>query len=120
MAARKSKDARSELQASLIPVIERHQEQLRKELDQARRQAESRIRRARQHADQHIQQGRQGVSELTGQTRKERLCETQTRAEQIIRSSEQDRAHLRQRIEKNMPVAVARVVDAVTAGGVQT
>ena len=57
VAASKGKDARDKLQFSLIPVIERQQEQLRKELDQA---------------EQNIQQGRQSASELTEQTRKKK------------------------------------------------
>ena len=113
MAARRGKNVHGELQVSLIPVIERQEEQLRKDLDQARHQAENRIRGARERASQHIQQGRQRVSELIEQTRQQRLCEMHAQAEQIVRSSEQHRVLLRQRIEKNMPEAVVRVVDAV-------
>ena len=68
VAASKGKDAQDGLQVSLIPVIERQQEQLRKELDQA---------------EQNIQQGRQFASELTEQTREKRPCEIQTRADAV-------------------------------------
>lgn len=105
---------------SLIPVIERQEEQFRKELEQTRREAESQISRAQELAEQHIQQSRQSISKLIEQTRKERLAELQNQAEQLSQSSQEHREYLQQQKEKNMAKAVQRLVDAVMTVGGQT
>ncbi len=120
MVASKRKDKQDESQVSLIPVIEREEEQLRTELEQVRREAENQIRQAEKQAEQHIQESRQSVSELVEQRRKEGFAELQKRAEQLSRSSEQRSVHLRRQVKRNMAGAVQRVVDAVTAMGDET
>jgi F0F1-type ATP synthase membrane subunit b/b' len=120
VAVSKKKDIQDKRQVSLIPVIEREEEQLRTELEQVRREAENQIRQAEKQAEQHIQESRQSVSELVEQKRKEGFLELQQRAEQLSRSSEQHSVHLRQQVKRNMAGAVQRVVEAVTAMGDET
>lgn len=75
-----------ESQVSLIPVIERQEEQLRAELEQVRRESEDQIRQAEKQAEQYIQESRQSVSGLVEQRRKEGFAELQKRALLISRS----------------------------------
>jgi len=117
VAASKGKDTQDEREVSLIPAIEREEEQFRQELEQARREAESQVRRAEEEAEQYVLQSRQSIAELVEQTRKERLAQFRDRAGQLSRSLEQRRMHLQQQKTKNMAEAVQRAVDAVTAGG---
>jgi vacuolar-type H+-ATPase subunit H len=120
VSATKGKDTQDERQASLIPVIERQEQQLRTELKQVRHEAENQISQAEKQAEQHVQEGRLSISELVEQRRKDGLAELQKQAEQISRSSEKRRAHLQQKVKRNMARAVQRVVDAVIAVGDET
>lgn len=120
MAARKGKDTQNGQHASLIPVIERHEQQLRTELEQARRQTDNQISQAEKQAQQRINEGRLDVSELVEQKREEELKELLKKAKQLSHSSTKHSVHLQQQVKNNMAKAVQRVVDAVTGAGEQT
>lgn len=120
MTASKEKDTQNELQASLIPVIERQEQQLRTELEQVRREVANQIQQTEKQAEQRMLEGRLGVSELVEQKRQKELTELQKKAEQISQSSTKHSRHLQQQVKKNMTQAVQRVVDAVTGVGDET
>ena len=113
----KGKNAEKDSQVSLIPVVEKEEKRLREELEHARRQAEARIHRAREQAEQEIDTGQHGLSELIVQKRKQGLEKAKNEAQELVRSSQQQREALQQRIEKNMPKAVQSLVNAVTTLG---
>jgi len=113
----KGKNAEKNSQVSLIPVVEKEEKRLREELEHARRQAEARIHRAREQAEQEIDTGQHGLSELIVQKRKQGLEKAKNEAQELVRSSQQQREALQQRIEKNMPKAVQSLVNAVTTLG---
>jgi len=113
VAVSKGKDTQDGRQASLIPVIERHEQQLRTELEQVRREAEEQIRQAGKRAEQYIRESHLSAAELVEQRQKEGLAERQRQAELLSRSSEQRIAHLQQQAKRNMARAVHRVVAAV-------
>jgi vacuolar-type H+-ATPase subunit H len=98
---------------SLIPVIERAEQQLRTEQKQVRLEAADQVSQAEKQAELHLQESRLSISELVEQRRKDGLAEMQEQAEQISRSSEERSAHLQQKAKKNMARAVQRVVEAV-------
>lgn len=98
---------------SLIPVIERAEQQLRMELKQVRHEASDQVTQAEKQAVQHLQESQLSISELVEQRRKGELAELQKQAEQISRSSDKRSAHLQQKAKKNMAQAVRRVVEAV-------
>jgi vacuolar-type H+-ATPase subunit H len=98
---------------SLIPVIERAEQQLRTEQKQVRHGAADQVSQAEKQAELHLQESRLSISELVEQRRKDGLAEMQEQAEQISRSSEERSAHLQQKAKKNMARAVQRVVEAV-------
>jgi vacuolar-type H+-ATPase subunit E/Vma4 len=116
----KRKNTQNECQASLIPVIERQEQQLRMELKRVQNEAESHIRHAEEQAERHARESRLNISELIEQRRRDRLAELQKQAELISQSSEKHRIHLQQKAKKNMVRAVKRVVNAVTGVGDQT
>lgn len=117
MAVTKGKDTKDERQASLIPIIERQEQQLRTEVEQVRQGAKNQIHQAEKRAEQNIQQGQLNISKLVEQRRKEELVKLQKKAEQLSQSWEQHKAHLQQRVKRNMARAVQSVVDTVTAVG---
>lgn len=118
--ASKEKNSQKEYEASLIPVIENQEQQLRAELEQARRQADNQKIQVEKQAEQLIQEGRFEVSELVERRREKGLRELQKRAEQLSHTSTEHSMHLQQQVEKNMARAVQIVVDAVTGVGGQT
>ena len=120
VSARQRKDAQVELQASLIPVIERHEQQLRTELKQVRHETENQIRQAEERGEQHVREGRLNTLELVENKRKTGLADLQKQAERISLSLEERRVHLQQKAKRNMARAVKRVVDAVTEVEEQT
>ncbi len=120
MAASKGKDTRDERHASLIPVLEREEQQLRAELEQVRLDAQDQIHQAEEQAAEQVRQSRIGISELVDQKRKEGLADLQSRAEQLSLSAEERCLHLRRQVERNMARAVRKVVDTVAAVGDET
>jgi vacuolar-type H+-ATPase subunit H len=123
----KQKDKQDGRQTSLIPVVERAEQQLRVELKQVRHEVANQVSQAEKQAEEHVEESWHSISELVEQRRKDKLVELQEQAEQISRSSEKHRAHLQQKAKKNMALAVQRVVEAVigapyepTAVGEQT
>lgn len=114
MVANKGKDTHKELQASLIPDIERIEQQIRSELDQVRLGVENQVRQAEKRAEQDLQEGRLSVLELVEQRRKEGLTEIRKRADQLSRSSKKRSAQSKQHVKKNMARAVQTIVDTVT------
>lgn len=120
MAASKGKDTQNEHQASLIPVLERHEQKLRTELEQARLEADNKIRQAKKQAERQIREGRLGVSELVEQRRAKGLMELQKQAEQLSHSSMKHSTLLERQSKKNMAQAVQVLVDAVTNMGDET
>jgi len=120
LAASKRKETQNEHQTSLIPVIERQEQQLRTELEQARLEASNQISQAEKQAEQQIREGRLAVSELVEQKRKKGLMELQKQTEQLSHSSMKRSKHLELQANKNMARAVQRLVDAVTNMGDET
>jgi len=120
LAARKGKDTQNELQASLIPVLEKQEQQLRTELEQVRREADNKVGQAEKQAEQQIRKGRLAVSELIEQKRKEGLMELHKQAEQLSESSTKQSMLLEQQSKNNMAQAVQRLVEAVTNMGDET
>jgi vacuolar-type H+-ATPase subunit H len=123
----KEKDKQDERQTSLIPVVERAEQQLRVELKQVRHKVANQVSQAEKQAEEHVEESRHSIYELVEQRRKDKLAELKEQAEQISRSSEKRRAHLQQKAKKNMALAVQTVVEAVigapyepTAVGEQT
>lgn len=123
----KGKGKQDERQTSLIPVIERAEQQLRVELTQVRHEVANQVSQAEKQAEEHVEESRHSISELVGQRRKDKLAELREQAERISRSSKKRSAHLQQKAKKNMALAVQRVVEAVigapyepTAMGEQT
>lgn len=113
MALNKKKETQGERQTSLIPVIERHEEQIRSELEQVRRDVQDQIVQAQRRAEQRIQEGRLSITELVDEKRKEGLAELQKRSEQITCSLEHRRGRLQQQAKKNRDRAAGKVVNAV-------
>ena len=118
--ASKEKNSQNGYRTSLIPVIESTEQQLRTEMDQARRQVDIRIQEAKKRAGEKIQEGRLGVLEHVEQKRKKGLTELRKQAEQLSQSSMKHDMHLRKQIQKNMARAVQTVVFTVTGMGEQT
>jgi vacuolar-type H+-ATPase subunit H len=116
----KRKDKQDERQTSIIPVIERAEQQLRVELTQVQHEVANQVSQAEKQADEHVEESRHSISELVEQRREDKLAELKEQAEQISRSSEKRKTHLQQMAKKNMARAVKRVIDAVTAVGDQT
>jgi len=120
LAARKGKDTQNEHQASLIPVIEKQEQQLRTELEKVRLDADNHVHQAEKQAEQHILESRLSISELVEQKRKKELMELQKHAKQLSHSSMKHGTHLERQSKKNMALAVQRLVEAVTNMGDET
>lgn len=113
MALNKKKETQGKSQGSLIPVIERHEQKIRIELEQVRRDVKDQIIQAERRAEQHIQDSRLSIAELVEEKRKEGLVELRKRSEQITCSLEQQRGRLQRQVKKNIDRAISKVVNAV-------
>jgi hypothetical protein len=120
VSATKRKDTQDERQASLIPVIERQEQQLRTELKRVHHEVENQIRQAEEGAEHRVRESQLDTLELVRNRRGSGMADLKKQAEQISRSSEKRKTHLQQMAKKNMARAVKRVIDAVTAVGDQT
>jgi vacuolar-type H+-ATPase subunit H len=123
----KGKYKQDERQTSLIPVIERTEQQLRFELTQVQHEVANQVSQAEKQAEEHVEESRHSISELVEQRREDKLADLKEQAERISWSSKKRSAHLQQMAKKNMALAVQRVVEAVigapyepTAMGEQT
>ena len=123
----KGKYKQDERQISLIPVIERTEQQLRFELTQVQHETANQVSQAEKQAEEHVEESRYSISELVEQRREDKLAELKEQAERISWSSKKRSAHLQQKAKKNMALAIQRVVEAVigapyepTAVGEQT
>ena len=102
---------------SLIPAIGKEERQLRQEVKQAKEQAKALIVDAQGRMQEQIAQFKRDLPGITEQMRSEKLQQAHSQAKQLGVSSGKQRDDLLDKMQMNIPKAVQKLVDMVTAMG---